>query len=127
MKDFNERIKTFAKSYLNDIPLLLIRLLYMINSTPWRGVEPPALSLGRICSIQLSYQGTTILYQNIKIYSRLINTELKKISTCLPNEIFCLPSKNKSSAIKAKDITLAFNVLIRLTEALTVPPVAKIS
>ncbi len=38
--------------------------------TPQRGVEPPALSLGRICSIQLSYQGILrLVLQNRKNFN----------------------------------------------------------
>lgn len=33
-----------------------------INVVPRAGVEPTTLSLGRICSIQLSYRGASLLY-----------------------------------------------------------------
>ena len=86
-------------TFCGKIDLKQCNLGVLIYS-PWRGVEPPTLSLGRICSIQLSYQG----FKRQKIWSvwrledwKLICKIAKRF--LITNKFFCCAKKYDFSSI----------------------------
>lgn len=60
------------------------RLFFMV---PRAGVEPATLSLGRICSIQLSYRGVGLLYYSLA-WSVEAFFNASTVRLCLSSELF---------------------------------------